>query len=779
MNKSFFVLRFLCKILVIFIIAGAVTQVLQSQEYYAYSPNGRINFSVVNSRALIKFTAGLSVEEQERILAEQQIFESIRSSGVTTMVDAKLVRIKASVTTPVLISTLGRLQLQTRSIEYATPILTNGNDTTTLIGLSQRIVVRRKPTTTLNEMNQVMARMGIIFEKDYPFDEERLTHYLLNTSNTGKASIEIAATLYEGGLFDFSEPDYTVMKIGGGNGDGSPNKPFPDNKWDGLMVIGDDYYPLQWALNGKSSTTFGGDSPGMGVDKAWAITKGSPDIKIAVFDTGVDLNHEDLKKNLLPGKDYTGKGTPLGGCDINSDNPNEAHGTLCSGIIAADNNSIGIRGVAPNCKIIPVKVATSLGDGTFEFISSSKMAEAIEWAYKEADASIYSMSFRVSYDIAPAVSFNALKKAMTSGRGGKGCLVVAAAGNHIGGDGKNNINPWPAKQPGVLAIGATTPCDQRKTLASPNDSKCNKINFEKMVHQDEDQYYAKNPDGTIGELYKIDPSLTFIELIGLYASDFSSSYGNELFACAPGNFIISTDIMGKKGINFGKLSSWTNTTPIKSEPFSFGNEYVITVKLPRPLEILDPAGNYSYFGGTSAAAPHAAGVIALMLSANPSLSAAVVKFILGGNCDKVGGEIYSGPGVTRSEKMGYGRINAYNAVSSATATSGQTAFSQQHNDEERLQVLTSIANNSHLQDNLHVFPNPSNGEVRIAFPVSFVGNVRVRVISALGMTVMENTDQIGIGQTINLNLTNLNPGAYIVEAFVNEKKYQRSVIIHH
>ncbi len=105
-------------------------------------------------------------------------------------------------------------------------------------------------------------------------------------------------------------------------------------------------------------------------------------------------------------------------------------------------------------------------------------------------------------------------------------------------------------------------------------------------------------------------------------------------------------------------------------------------------------------------------------------------------------------------------------------------YSIPHGNELLIHTVKSVESNAMLLDHFQVFPNPSKGEIHLSFPVSFVGNVRVRIISALGMTVMESTEQITVGQTIFLNLLNLSPGAYLVEAFTNEKKYQRSIIIH-
>lgn len=81
----------------------------------------------------------------------------------------------------------------------------------------------------------------------------------------------------------------------------------------------------------------------------------------------------------------------------------------------------------------------------------------------------------------------------------------------------------------------------------------------------------------------------------------------------------------------------------------------------------DPSDYTFDFGGTSAACPNAAGVMALVLSANPNLTGRQARFVLESTCEKVGGYTYtaSRPNGTWSPELGYGRVNAFNAVQAA------------------------------------------------------------------------------------------------------------------
>lgn len=119
---------------------------------------------------------------------------------------------------------------------------------------------------------------------------------------------------------------------------------------------------------------------------AWNITKGSPDIVVAVVDTGI-TSHPDLNDNLVTGYDFIsspsnardGNGrdadpTDPGDYDLSNNTSSSWHGTHVAGIIAAESNSIGITGIAPNVKLSPVRVLGINGG------SESDIAAGINWA---------------------------------------------------------------------------------------------------------------------------------------------------------------------------------------------------------------------------------------------------------------------------------------------------------------------------------------------------------------------------------------------------------------
>ncbi|HEY9840323.1 MAG TPA: S8 family serine peptidase, partial [Candidatus Obscuribacterales bacterium] len=107
----------------------------------------------------------------------------------------------------------------------------------------------------------------------------------------------------------------------------------------------------------------------IGAARAWDLTLGDPRVTIAIVDSGADLQHPDLKANLVPGYNVLSQGqTPP-----QDDN---GHGTHASGIAAAvTDNHTGVAGACPRCRLMPVKALDSNGDG-----NGFDVAVGVVWA---------------------------------------------------------------------------------------------------------------------------------------------------------------------------------------------------------------------------------------------------------------------------------------------------------------------------------------------------------------------------------------------------------------
>jgi subtilisin family serine protease len=180
---------------------------------------------------------------------------------------------------------------------------------------------------------------------------------------------------------------------------------------------------------------------------AWTLTRGKADIRVAVLDEGVDVDHPDLKAAVVAQKDFVdGKATA-------APDGKDAHGTECAGVIVS--RSSKYPGLAPACSLVAIRIAK--GDGRNGWVFDDfKTADAIDWAWNDGQADVLSNSWGGG----PAVDVitRAFDRARTNGRKKKGAVVVIATGNEDA-----PAVSFPAKLPNVLAVGATNPWDERKS----------------------------------------------------------------------------------------------------------------------------------------------------------------------------------------------------------------------------------------------------------------------------------------------------------------------------
>ena len=380
--------------------------------------------------------------------------------------------------------------------------------------------VKVKKTSDEQEVRKLAARYDCeVFQREV-FDSDIFFVRCSKWSEMG--TIRIANAFYETGLFEFASPDFYT-----------PN----------MLLSNDPYFSYQWGL--KNTGQYGTSGIDINVESAWTHTEGSDDIIVALVDSDVQLNHLDLSSNLVGGN-YS-----MGDPDYNP----HFHGTAVAGIIGAiKDNNIGISGVAPGCKIMPIKY-----DDTYATVTAG-----IKWA-KDHGADVINCSW---WRPTPCDLLTAeINSAATQGRNGKGCILVFAAGNY-----DTNVF-YPASLGNVIGVGAYSYDGNRKTPSSP--------------------------DGY----------------------DWGSNYGSGLSLIAP-------------GVNI-KTTGMTNTYVDKS--------------------------------GTSFAAPHVAGVAALILSEYPYFTRDQVTKAILYSCTTPSGYSYTYSidypyTVMYNSEVGHGRLNAGNAL---------------------------------------------------------------------------------------------------------------------
>jgi thermitase len=209
----------------------------------------------------------------------------------------------------------------------------------------------------------------------------------------------------------FAEPDYIAKAIF------TPDDPYLGNQW-GITQI---------------------KAP-----EAWDITQGSSAVKIAILDTGIDQNHEDLLGKIVTNKNCTsGRGASPTVDD------NYGHGTHVAGIAAAiTNNGKGVAGVGFNSHLMNVKVLGDTGSGYYSWVASG-----ITWAANNG-AKVINLSlggYSPSLTLESAVNY----------AWSKGCIIVAAAGND-----NTTVPLYPAYYTNCIAVAATDQNDGKASFSN-------------------------------------------------------------------------------------------------------------------------------------------------------------------------------------------------------------------------------------------------------------------------------------------------------------------------
>ena len=211
----------------------------------------------------------------------------------------------------------------------------------------------------------------------------------------------------------------------------------------------DRYYHLQWGPRQVRA------------EQAWATSTGDKQV-VAIVDTGIDLEHPDLRRKLVQGATFTGcaEDGPCGNGDWESGSTGEApstHGTHVAGIAAAiTGNGTGIAGVAPDAKLMPVKVLTAEG-GSF-----AEVGAGVRWA-ADNGADVINLSLGALPGVQALTLVGEIDdtKQAINYAVSRGVVVVAAAGNDFA-----SICGEPAFNANALCVVSTDRNEARSSFSN-------------------------------------------------------------------------------------------------------------------------------------------------------------------------------------------------------------------------------------------------------------------------------------------------------------------------
>ncbi len=437
-------------------------------------------------------------------------------------------------------------------------------------------------------------------------------------------------------------------------------------------IPNDPYFPEQWAL------------PKIQAPAAWEVTRGSPEIIIAVIDTGIDLLHPDLAGNIwinqaelngVSGEDDDGNGYiddiygwdfggDIYGAENNDPSDQSGHGTHIAGIIGAKgDNGIGVAGISWDTRIMALKVQA---DGRFD-MDNWAILKALDYAVGNG-ARVVNCSFGgESYSRPEYDAYQDLRNS--------GILAVCAAGNEgldLDADTKN----YPASYD-LDNIIAVTGSDRYDNLAPSSNYGVENVDLMAPA------YYIYSTIPTAGVDY-IDASVTAIldsfnipypaaslEYAGITAqegitatayfcglggdsSDFPQEVNGGIALIERGGDIFfstkaaNAQEAGAVGVIIynneeeGAFDNWTLQAPGGWIPVvGISREHGEELKMLAPVTLTivnsfnDDPVHYSTMQGTSMAAPHVSGLAGLLLSADPHVTYTELKSAILKGVDKI------------------------------------------------------------------------------------------------------------------------------------------------
>lgn len=357
----------------------------------------------------------------------------------------------------------------------------------------------------------------------------------------------------------------------------------------------DPLFPYAWHIK-NSGLYFASNKPASGQDtdlcmgNLWSAGITGSGVKVTVVDDALEIRHPDLSSNIISGGSFNFLNNST---DPTGTATEDGHGTAVSGlIVAAKDNGIGSVGVAPMAKLQGYNFLASSSTNNLN-ISFGGVS-----SYSSANSDIFNFSVGTpsSNLSAASTTLDTIFNNLTTLRAGKGAIYVKSAGNYFNRISKDD----PGDTSYCITSGVTC-------------GNANQINYSKLIPAI--VVGSINADGTKSSYSSTGSSI--------WLSGFGGEYGYDRAVAGAGYStykpaMLTTDLSGC--VNGLSRSGENNNLLDKGDGSGLNNSNC----------------NYTAtFNGTSAAAPTVAGVIALMLQANPALTWRDVRHILASTSRRV------------------------------------------------------------------------------------------------------------------------------------------------
>lgn len=303
---------------------------------------------------------------------------------------------------------------------------------------TENIFVKFKDAVTPTRCEEVLANYGLAIKQKLDYAPN--SYFVATPENTGLQVFELANTVLQLPEVELCHPELIRKR--------------------NMRAI----HFRQWHLK---DTSINGQaiSASANVAAAHLVTKGEQ-TTIAVIDDGVDIEHPEFN---IPGKVVHGRDASMGINDPRPKRSGDKHGTACAGVATA--SGINASGVAPAAKLMPIRLSSALGSmaeaAAFKW-AADHGADVISCSWGPADGNWWDPTDpqHTSFTGLPDSTRLAIDYAVTHGRGGKGCVILFAAGN---GNEDTRFDGY-ASYAAVIAVAACNDTGRRSVYSDFGDA---------------------------------------------------------------------------------------------------------------------------------------------------------------------------------------------------------------------------------------------------------------------------------------------------------------------